>query len=144
METDKSDNRSTGSVIREVIDSTKNLAQAEVTMVKADLSESLNNLKHHSLQAGLFGGLLALSVLPFLAFVVIGLGRLIGDRYWLSSLIVSVVCAVVGGTLAARAFRELKRDDLTLRHARDGLGRELRVVQEKFNDLKNPNHRRTI
>ncbi len=143
METDKSDNRSTGSVIREVIDSTKNLAEAEIVMIKTDLADTLNHLKHHSLQAGLFGGLLALSVIPFLAFLVIGLGKLINDRYWLSSLIISVICAVVGGSLAMRAVQRLKKDDLTLPHSRRGFDRELKVVQEEFNNLKNSTQRRT-
>ena len=100
--------------------------------IKADIKNTVSNLEEHSIQikneikntvsrvgkdsaqAVLFGALLSLSVFPFLAFLIVGLGKLMGDQYWLSALVVAAVCAGVGGTFAYRAYRRIKEEALIL------------------------------
>ncbi|MGE3684066.1 MAG: phage holin family protein [Bdellovibrionales bacterium] len=129
-------NPSYAAVLRDLGTSATNLVRDELNLIKTEVAEAARNVGRHSAQAAAFGGLLALSILPFMAFVVIGLGKLLGDRYWLSSLIVALVCAVVGGPMAYRAFRKIKDDDLQLPHTKATLEKEAYVVQEKVEDVK--------
>lgn len=125
-----------GGILREIINSSKDLVRSEVGLVTAELKTSAQGAKTHMTQLAIFGGLLALSVLPFLAFLVIGLGEILGGRYWLSSLIVAVVCAAVGGTMAYRAFKRLSEDDLDFSRTRDRLKEEASTVREKVDDVR--------
>jgi len=128
--------RSYSSVIRELGSSAKDLIQSEINLMTAELKHAGQDVARHSAQAAAFGALLALSIFPFLAFIVIGLGELLAGRYWLSSLIVAVVCAVIGGALAYRAYKKLKDNDLKFNHTKAGLNRGLAAVQRKSGQVK--------
>lgn len=128
--------RTYGAVMKEIGSSTKDLIQSEINLIVVELKQISQNVARHTTEVIAFGGLLALSVIPFLAFLVIGLGILLDGRYWLSSLIVSVVCALIGGPLAARAFKKIKEDDLRMPHAKTALEKEVATFQRKFEDLK--------
>lgn len=123
-------------VIKEIGSSTKDLIQSEMNLILAETKLVAHNVGRHSKQVLIFGGLLVMSVLPFLAFAVIGLGLLLDGRYWLSSLIVSLVCAAIGGPLAYSALRKIKDEDLKMPHSKAGLNGEFATLQKKFEALK--------
>lgn len=125
-----------GSVLRDVVESGAHLLHDEVALLKAELARSVASARDHLTQAALFGTLVALSVLPFMAFLVIGLGVLLDGRYWLSSLLVGLVFASVGGALAYRAWLKLKAEDFTLPRTRRSLGKDALAVQSKVEDVK--------
>jgi uncharacterized membrane protein YqjE len=131
-----SEGHSPGEVLREISTSAKDLVQSEVHLVQAEIKESAANLGRHSAQAAIFGALLSLSVLPFLAFLVVGLAEILGGNFWLSSLIVALVCAVVGGSMTYRAYKKIKQQDLMLPHTRDALQYGKDTVTEKAQDVK--------
>lgn len=124
------------SILRELGTSAKELVQNEIYLMKSEIKKSVKNVSDHAKQAAIFGGLMALSILPFIAFLVIGLGVLLDDRYWLSSLIVAIVFAAIGGPLAYRAFRKIRDEDLDLHYSKEALDRGLQTVQRKFEDIK--------
>ena len=124
------------SVMKEVGQSTRDLIQSEINLIMAEFKQVTHNLGKHTTQAVVYSSLLFLSVIPFLAFLVIGLGEYLDGRYWLSSLIVSIACALVGGPMAMRAFKKIKTDDLKMPHVRSSLEKEVETVQRKFQDLK--------
>ncbi|MEZ0391974.1 MAG: phage holin family protein [Pseudobdellovibrionaceae bacterium] len=128
--------KSYGSIIRELGMSAKDLIQSEISLMTAELKHVAQDVGRHSAQAAAFGALLALSVFPFLAFVVIGLGDLLDGRYWLSSLIVAVICAAVGGPLAYRAFRKIKENDIKFTHSKAKLQRGLEAFSGKIDQVK--------
>jgi hypothetical protein len=130
------DNFSYGSIFRELGHSTRELIRNELTLVTTELRQASKNLVDHSTQAAIFAGLLMISVFPFLAFLIIGLGDLLEGRYWLSSLIVAAVCALVGGPLAYRAFRKIKDRDLGLPYTMETLDQGAHVVQRKLDEIK--------
>lgn len=129
-------NRSFSSVVRELGSSAKDLIQSEINLMTAELKHVGRDVARHSAQAAAFGALLALSIFPFLAFIVIGLGDLLDGRYWLSSLIVAIVCAVVGGIFAYRAFKKIKEDDLDFSHTKYGFNKGMNAVSGKFEQVK--------
>lgn len=108
-----------GEVVAEVGTSAKDLVKSELDLARAEIKQSAAEVGRHSAQAAIFGTLLMLSAFPFLAFLVIGLGRILNGRYWLSSLLVAVVCAAVGGIMAYRAYKKIKHTDLSLPRTRE-------------------------
>ena len=124
------------SVMKEVGQSTRDLIQSEINLIMAEFRQMTHNLGKHTTQAVIYSSLLFLSVIPFLAFLVIGLGIYLDGRYWLSSLIVSIACALVGGPLANRAFKKIRTEDLKMPHVKASLEKEVATVQRKFQDLK--------
>jgi hypothetical protein len=117
-----------GMVLREVALSAKDLVSTEMNLLKAEIKDSAQTIAHHSAQAAIFGAVLALSIIPFVAFLVIGLGELLGGRYWLSALIVAVLFAAVGGIFAYRAYKKIKEQDYSLPRTR----RALEEVKEEI------------
>ncbi len=130
------ENQSYAEILREIGSSTTDLVQSEVALVTAELKDTARVAGRHISQTVIFGALLALSVFPFLAFLVIGLGNMVGGRYWLSSLIVAVICAVVGGRLAFKAYQKLKSDNFSFSHTRGSLKGKVATVQAKVNEVK--------
>ena len=137
-------NASLGQVLRDIGLSAKDVIRSEVDLLKEELKESANKVGKHSAQVVMFGLLFALSIVPFMAFLVIALGEILDENYWLSSLIVSLLFAAVGGAMAFRAYRKIKTEDVSLNHARDGWGREIETLKEKINELKMATQRRTV
>lgn len=128
--------RSYASVIKEIGTSAKDLLQSEIRLMTTELKHVTQLLGRHSAQAAAFGALVALSILPFLAFLVIGLGELLDGRYWLSSLIVAILCAAIGGPMAYRAFKKIKDEDIKFTHTKSGLDKGLSAIQQKFDQVK--------
>ncbi len=128
--------RSYGSVLNDVISSAKDVLRSEINLFTTELKQLQPNLTKHIAQAAIFGGLLAVSVLPFLAFLVIGLGEILDGRYWLSSLIVSILCAVTGGTLARRAFMKIKTEDLKFSQTKRSIQEALQVTNTTIDKVK--------
>ena len=125
-------------LLKELISATTDVVKNEVVLAKEEAKEHLRRASSHALQTAIFGALVLVSILPFTAFLIIGLGQLMGDRYWLSSLIVAVVYGGVGGLLAYRAYINLKRDmDLPL--TRQAIEFDKKIVT----DIREP-HRRAV
>ncbi|MFL5813926.1 MAG: phage holin family protein [Bdellovibrionia bacterium] len=131
-----SEGHSVGEVVKEIGTSAMDLVKSEIDLARAEFKESATYIGRHSAQAAMFGALLAISVFPFLAFCVIGLGNVLDGRYWLSSLIVAIVCAVVGGAMAYRAYNKMKKADLSLPRTRETLQQEKEMVVDKTQDIK--------
>ena len=132
----KREDHSIGEVLGEIGSSAKDLIQSEVDLARAEMRELAIHLGRTSAQTAFFGALLMMSVLPFFAFLVIGLGKALDGNYWLSSLIVSVVCAAVGGVMTYRAYQKIKQQDLTLPRTRESLQYESDAVAGKAQELK--------
>ncbi len=115
---------------KEVGATTKNIVSDEISILKTEVREIGPRAAHHSLEMIAFGMLASISVLPLLAFLVIGLGELLNHNYWLSSLIVAVVCAGIGLPLAYRSFKRLKDLDFSFSRTRRGLERSVDAVKE--------------
>jgi hypothetical protein len=121
-------------VIREVGMGLANVIKSDIALAKAELSDTTNVLKSDLVQIIAFAAVAALGILPFMAFLVIGLGALIGS-YWVSSLLVALLCFGVGGGLAYRAMAAMKKHDVSLPHTRGAIELELAAVNRKVKEL---------
>jgi len=123
-------------VLKELGSSARDMVHSEFALVKAELTETARNVGNHASQAVIFSALLLVSVIPFVAFLVIGLGELLGGQYWLSSLIVSVVFAAVGGAFAYRAYRKIREEDLDFSRLRRNADRNVDRVEAQLEKIK--------
>jgi hypothetical protein len=131
-------------VLSDLSDSAKDLIRSEVELIKIELKDSMTKISGHLKQVAIFGGLCILSIIPFMAFLIIALGRVLDENYWLSSLIIAVTFAVVGGLLAYRAYQNIKAEDLDMKHSREGWHKEFDTLRENINELKTKVQRRTV
>jgi hypothetical protein len=122
-------------ILKELIASAKNVVQSETRLLRTEIDLHVQHAKAHTTQLVVFAALMLLSVLPFLAFLVIGLGEVLDGRYWLSSLIVALLCAGIGGAFAYRAFRKLKGQDLALPETQETVEKGVDRIQQRTKDL---------
>jgi len=125
-----------GQALKDVALTAADLARRELSVLRAELAESACKIKEHTFEVAAFGALLVLSIFPFLAFLVVGLGELLEHRYWLSSLIVAVVCAAVGGFFALRAYGKIRVGDLNFSRTRDSMENTMRALRRQFEKVK--------
>lgn len=131
-----------GAAIQEIADAFGRMAKSEIQLAKAEARHAFSDFGRHIAMAVFFGVIALASALPLLAFAVIGLGRLLDDNYWLSSLIVGIVMLSVGGFFAYRYYRETRKDDLSLPNARESLRQERSILQHKLRDISEVTKRR--
>lgn len=125
-----------GQALYEIISSGRELLQSDFQLFKAELRESAKLVGKHGSQLVAFGTIFALSILPLVAFLVIGLGEILDGRYWLSSLIVGVVFAVIGGIMTYVTYKKIKSDPVDFSHTKSSLRHELNSVQEHVEKAK--------
>jgi hypothetical protein len=112
------------------------LCQDELAVFKLEAKQVGAQLSAHVTRLALFGAILALSTLPFMAFLVLALGELFGQRYWLSCLLVAIASAAVGGVFAARSLGTIRKQDLQLPHTVATLEQEKTVLLREIEALR--------
>ena len=98
--------KSITSIIRELILSFSGLVRSEINLAKVEMSQNARDIGKRAGTAVGFGIVAWLGVQALVAFLIIGLGQLIGN-YWLSSLIVGLLLAVPGALLAMNAIKKI-------------------------------------
>jgi len=96
------------SLLRRLADDGRALLRQEVQLAKIELWESARVVAGASSVAA--GGvlLIVLGLLLLLVFVVLGLGALLGDRYWLSTLLVGLTLCLGGAITLAKGRSRLR------------------------------------
>ncbi len=112
------------------------LLRAEFRLIQAELRDASGRVSADLRNAVLFSAVAMLGIMPFLAFLVIGLGGILNDNYWLSALIVSVLCFGVGGVMAYRAFKRITAEDLSLPHSRQSLERIVLFTRDTLSRIR--------
>jgi len=134
--------RTTASVVNELVHGLQNLLRGEIQLARAEVQNSVQSIRRNMTTIILFTSIAMVGVLPFMAFLVIGLGKLLNDRYWLSSLIVSVVFMGIGGAVAFFSYQKLKKQDFTLPATRHSFQEETQVVRGRLKEVTEPIQRR--
>jgi|GEM_PF-1693819 len=116
--------------LKEVSSSFKDMVQAEIRLAKVEIQDGLENVASNFAQVAIFGVVTVLGIFPLLSFLVIGLGRILNDNYWLSSLIVTILCFGIGGFMAYRALKAVRFDKLSLSKTRATVGTGMGVVAD--------------
>jgi len=116
------------------------LARSDIRLAANEIKAARHSVQKHAIQMAIFSAIAAIGVLPFIAFLVVGLGDLI-DNYWLSALIVSVLCFAIGGLVAYRALKNIQEQDFSMTETRRMLDRQMHSIERKLTE-SNQNGRR--
>jgi hypothetical protein len=103
---------SIGDLFKQLSTDTGELVRQEVALAKAEMRQAGATLARDGAKVGIALGLALAGFLSVTAFLVAGLGRLLGGHIWLSALIVGVVFLAVGAVLAKNALADIKRRGL--------------------------------
>ena len=128
---------SVSSAAREVLASLREVFRAETRLAVAEARASVSGLGRHAVMAGVFAAFALAGVLPLVAFLVIGLGRLLKDNYTLSSLLVGIVLTLFGALMARSYFRRAVKQDLSFPVTRGSLGQVGGRVEDHVVNLGN-------
>lgn len=127
---------SLGELFKELAQESSMLMKQEVALAKAEMTENFQALAKDAVKLAIGGGILLVSLLVLTAFLVAGLGDMLGDEYWLGALIVGLVYAVIGGILLASGKKGVQHDDLKPDQTIATLKEDKRWAQTEVQNLK--------
>lgn len=123
------------SVFRELMISFTGMVRGEIQLAKAEFKGTTTTLRRDIFRFMLFAALAAAGLLPLMAFLVLGLGRLLGGQYIWSSLIVAVFSIGIGVSVSYFAYRKATREDLQLPRTLHSVEERLESLSKRFNEL---------
>lgn len=127
---------SLGQLVRKLADDGRALIHQEITLVKTEVRDNVRTIAKDAAMLVVGGAVLAVGLLVLLAFAVIGLGVLLGDNYWLSTLIIGAAFCAVGAILLLSGGKGLKEDDLTPRQTAASLRQDREWAQTELRDVR--------
>jgi membrane protein implicated in regulation of membrane protease activity len=122
----------------------RNLLKSEVILIRTEFIESSRDLGHYFAFLVFFGVLALLGLIPFISFLVIGLGNLLHGNYWLSSLFVSIALILCSAIIGYVYLYKLRAKNLTLPQARNSLQHESEMLKNKVHEISEAMKRRTL
>lgn len=126
---------SLGELFKELAEESSLLIRQEVALAKTEIRESASKAATDAISLAIWGAIAAVGGLVLVAFLVIGLGALIGS-YWLSALIVGAVFLIVGGLAAMGYAKKLKSIDFAPDTTLETLKRDKSWAQSEARDVK--------
>lgn len=108
----ESEDASLPQLLRTLLQDGQTLIRQELELARMEVQRSASRLARQSAFMAIGGFLIALGLLVLLVFVIILLGLLLGDRYWLSTLIIGVLLCGAGLGVARKGRTGLKTDSL--------------------------------
>lgn len=127
---------SLGELVRQLSSDTADLIRQEARLAKAEAAQTGRQLARDAAAVGVGASLALGGWLAFTAFLVIGLGDLLGRNYWLAALIVGVVLLVIGGLTARVAMGRARRRSLKPRQTLDTLRENASWAKQERHDLR--------
>ncbi|MGI8554296.1 MAG: phage holin family protein [Dehalococcoidia bacterium] len=121
--------RSLGELFGDLAQETTTLVRQEMLLARTELSQKATRLGKDVGFLAMGGAVAYAGFLALVAAVIIGLATL-GLPWWLSSLVVGLVVAVVGYLLVQNGLSALRREDLAPRQTMETLGEDARRVKE--------------
>jgi hypothetical protein len=103
---------SIGELFKELAQESSMLVKQEIALARTEMQQNLRRLGKDAAMVATGGGVLLLAALVLTAFLVAGIGDLLGNEYWLGALIVGTAYAIVGGGIMMRGLKALREEDL--------------------------------
>jgi membrane protein len=100
--------QSVGELFRQLTTDSSHLIRQEINLAKTELKETGRTVGQAGAKLGMAVGVALPGVLALTAFLIVGLGDLMNENYWLSALIVGIALLGIAATLAKRAKATLK------------------------------------
>jgi uncharacterized membrane protein YqjE len=101
------DGASVGQLFKELGSDSAHLIQQEIALAKTELRETTGRLGRVGVKLAVAAAIAIPGAMAITAFLVIGIGDLLNENYWLGALIVGVALTATAAILAKRAMRPL-------------------------------------
>ncbi|HEX2203310.1 MAG TPA: YhjD/YihY/BrkB family envelope integrity protein [Longimicrobium sp.] len=106
------DTPSVGELFRSLSTDASRLVRQEIALARAEMRRNVSSLAGNAGKILVGAVLASVGALVLVAALVAGLGELLGDRYWLSALLVGVVFVGAGGFLVFSGLKKAKEASL--------------------------------
>lgn len=116
--------------------------KTEVEKSTTHLGKLTADLGKMTALAAIGGGLLAISVLPALAFLVTWFARMLDNNFLFSFLIVAALCAAIGGRMTFLIYNKVKRQDFSHPKSPESIDRSSGTMHRKKEELRDISKRR--
>jgi uncharacterized membrane protein YqjE len=116
--------------------SAKDILQNDVSLVLTELKQIKNKITGESYKALIYGFVLYLSAFPLMAFAILGLGKYLDGKYWLSSFIVGSVLLFISAIGLSTTFKKVKSIDVDLKKTKAVLKKEGEVFQDQLSKIQ--------
>ncbi|HEX5409648.1 MAG TPA: phage holin family protein [Gemmatimonadaceae bacterium] len=123
-------------LIRQLSSDTADLIHQEASLAKAEAAQTGKRLGRDAAGVAVGAGVALAGWLALTAFLVVGLGNLLGDNYWLAALIVGVVLLVAGGLTVRGAMIRARRRGLKPQQTLDTLRENASWAKQERRDLR--------
>lgn len=127
---------SLGELFRQLAQESSTLIRQEVALAKTELQDNARALGKDLAMLAVGGGILLVAALVLTAFLVAGLGDLLGDEYWLGALIVGAIYAIIGFVFLNKGKKGLQHDTLKPEQTVASLQEDKRWVQAEAQQVK--------
>lgn len=104
--TTAAENDSVGELFKQLSADTSHLLRQEITLAKAELLESTAHMVKGASKVGIAAALAIPGLFAFGAFLIIALGDLMNENYWLSALIVSLAMLGTAALMAKKGIAQ--------------------------------------
>jgi uncharacterized membrane protein YqjE len=104
------EDRPLSAIMKDLMQAFSGLVRSEIKLARVEMTENARVVGKSATRIGAFAVVGWLGVLCFVSFLVIGLGNLLGGRYWLSALLVSLLFLVPSAFAIMGAIRKVKTE----------------------------------
>ena len=132
---DPLDDAPIGDLFKRLTSDASLLVQQEISLAKAEMKESVERLRKMAVLVAMAAALAIPGIIAVTAFLVLGLGALIGS-YWASALIVGMVLLAVAAVLIQRGVAKVNKGKLGLPRTATSLSEDARWGKEEMRAFK--------
>jgi uncharacterized membrane protein YqjE len=126
---------SLGDLFRQLADDSATLIRQEMALAKTEMRQNVQHAARDASMIAVGGVVAAIGVLVLVAFLVMITGKALGAA-WAGALAVGILFVVVGGVLAMRSARHLKKDTLTPEQTIRSLKEDKQWVQSEMQQAR--------
>ena len=127
--------QSVGDLFRQLTTDSSHLVRQEINLAKTELRETGARLGQAGAKLGIAVAVAIPGLLALVAFLVIGLGDLMNENYWLSALIVGIAFLGIAALLVKRATAAL-RGGIGVPQTAGTLREDARWAKEEVQEFK--------
>lgn len=133
------DDTSIGDLFKRLSDDMGDLVKQEMKLARTEVQRTADALGSDLRNVGIAVVIATIGALALMTFLIISIGHLLDDRYWLSSLLIGVIAILIGGIMAKSAIADMKRRTLLPEQTMQTLNADKawagRVAKELSHDL---------
>lgn len=123
-------------LVRALINDAADLVRLELELFRLEIAENLARGARAASMSAIGGALTALGFLVLLQAVILGLGLLLGGRYWLATLIVAITILAAGGALIYLGGRRISRAKFTPDRSLESIGETRSWITTEIDEFR--------